>query len=161
MVENLRSYLASDELAKAAGASSYAELVNIPVLVGSHFRNTGKVIGTGGYAMNRAALQLFVSSMNKPTCKPRAVSSAEDFRISECLQAQGAKFPDTMKDGRQRFARFSPTAYYTAKIARWIGVACCSPELISLHYLQPWEIRWFYSRLYKQTAGNDAWYTHD
>lgn len=96
--ENLQEYLASDELARASSrggpvAGAGGGIKQIPVLVGGHLKR--HVVGTGGYAMNRAALQLFVSSMNKSSCSPRRVSPAEDFLITECLAANGGTMPKT------------------------------------------------------------------
>jgi hypothetical protein len=45
--------------------------------------------------MSRAALQLFVSSMNKSSCSPRVISLAEDLYLSKCLAANGGLMPNT------------------------------------------------------------------
>jgi len=146
VVENLRSYLMSDELANAAGVSTHTALETIPLVIGSRFRR--RIIGTGGYVMNRAGLSLFISSINKTNCSPNTVSSMEDGLISDCMKSNGAKIPITERDGKQRFSRFSPTIFYTQKIARFVGTKCCIEELISLHYMRPWEMEWFYCMLY-------------
>jgi hypothetical protein len=96
--ENLQEYLASEELARASSRGLPAEstrggIDQIPVLVGGHLKHY--VVGTGGYAMNRAALRLFATSMYKSSCFPRAVSPAEDFRLTQCLAANGGRMPNT------------------------------------------------------------------
>lgn len=157
IVENLEAYLTSDELLAAAGAPSLHALSQIPVLIGGSIKGrSGSINGAGGYVMNRASLRLFVSSMNKTSCSPHASHFAEDRLISACLRANGAKMPRTETgDGLERFSRYDPTFYSKKKRKTGgIGVGCCVQELITLHYLQPSEIYWFYSRLYSSENAN-------
>jgi hypothetical protein len=73
-------------------------------------------------------------------------STSRSYQVAP-LDALGS-FTRNAADGLERFARFSPTMFFTERIARRVGTGCCTPKLISMHYLLPWEIRWFYETLY-------------
>lgn len=111
------------------------------------------IIGTGGYVLNKAALRTFVHGMHSSSCRPDKRTSSEDVQISACMRSLGARTVPIL----QRFGRFSPTLYYTAKISGRRGTSCCVRDLVSLHYMRAWEIRWFHRSLYcNMTTDHDA-----
>lgn len=141
VVDNLRHLLSSPALLGLKN-TTWLDMSNTPLHVGQSFR--GYILGTGGYVLNRAALTLFVTNMHERPCSPHKTVSSEDIQITRCLRALGG----TTVDVQRRFGRFSPTLFCTAKIARRVGTKCCERDLVSLHYMQPWEIIWMYRSLY-------------
>jgi hypothetical protein len=142
ILENLKSYLASAELKKAVGGDFTTET---PMLVGGlmRFRKSIFVAGGGGYVLNRAALDLFVGKIY-PSCHVTDHTSMEDALITECMRQNGAKIPNTVDGkGLSRFSRFSPENYANWNMARWAWPPCCTQDLISLHYMRPYDMYWF------------------
>jgi hypothetical protein len=149
VVENLLAYLESDNLTAAIGGNY---TYDTPVLIGGLMNGRRPfrifVFGGSGYVMNRAGLDMFANQVY-PACHASDRSSMEDVLITECMRKFNAKIPNTADaKGRNRFARFSPDMYWYTKIARRVGLRCCTEDLISLHYLLPKDIYFFERFLY-------------
>jgi hypothetical protein len=159
VIENLRAYLASENLTKAIGLPAQ-QAGHTPLLVGGLMLSRAKprrkfVFGGSGYVLNRAGLNMFVHVV-MDSCHPYAYTSMEDVVISDCMRAHGALLPETSDaSGRSRFARFSPHMYFHARIARGLQLRCCSQDLISLHYMQPPDMYWFERFFYDHPGEND------
>ena len=159
IVENLRHYLDSPEIATAGGGDNSA-----PLYLGRRFKRGGVeesgVFNSGGagYVLNRAALKLLVGQL--PTCHVHTRSFSEDALVAECLLKAGVVPYDTRDEkGRERFHPFSPGQHHDwvppkkDPYADWyygytfdvkLGKECCAPESVSFHYITPELMRRMY-----------------
>ena len=150
VVENLRRYVASDEIREAGGGPSWPR----PLFLGRRFQQPGGTIfnsGGAGYVMNRAALKLLADNLDSPSCHPSFHSFSEDREVGLCLQTKGV-FPYDTKDsaGEERFMPFAPDLHLAYRAANykkdWYkeysiglkeGMEAMSKEVVSFHYLKP------------------------
>ncbi|CAG0902423.1 unnamed protein product [Darwinula stevensoni] len=108
--------------------------------------------GGNGYILNKAALDLLVKKGLGPSgdCHQLEEHHGEDVAMGHCMTSLGAKFVDTDDpDGRHRFVPYLPHVFLPSSHlpvdGSWmesqmpagvsLGLQCCSPELISIHYV--------------------------
>eukprot|EP00611_Tribonema_gayanum_P021853 TRINITY_DN4295_c0_g1_i1.p1 TRINITY_DN4295_c0_g1~~TRINITY_DN4295_c0_g1_i1.p1 ORF type:complete len:463 (-),score=143.67 TRINITY_DN4295_c0_g1_i1:57-1445(-) len=156
VVENLRKYLVQSEKAFKNEAK--------PFYLGMRFRlPSNDIFHSGGasYVLNVAALDALVSAMQLPSCGPDLRTFAEDVQVAKCLKAVGVLPLDT-KDalGEERFHPFTPGHHLQYRIPAkkdWYaeyaiglkeGMACCSADSISFHYMTPELMRRVFHLLY-------------
>mmetsp|Transcript_15271 Transcript_15271/g.23106 ORF Transcript_15271/g.23106 Transcript_15271/m.23106 type:complete len:464 (+) Transcript_15271:189-1580(+) len=106
LVENLRLYLESEEIATASNGGKQ------PLLLGQIFYQHGNrsatyVTGGGGYTLNKAALKMLVGTF--PNCAPHDVNSGEDLLVTQCLKKEGIEpYWTTDETGAERYDHVSP-----------------------------------------------------
>ena len=106
LVENLRLYLESEEIATASNGGEQ------PLLLGQIFHqnfysSATYVTGGGGYTLNKAALKMLVASF--PNCAPHDVTSVEDVLVTQCLQKGGIEpYRTTDETGAERYNHIKP-----------------------------------------------------
>ena len=105
IADNLKAYLASDEIARPNARGE-------PLFLGRRFKQNGnwdRLFNSGGagYVLNRPALKLLYDSFDRPFCQPHLRGFWEDVMVATCLKkaSNGAVLPyDTRDpDGRERF----------------------------------------------------------
>jgi glycoprotein-N-acetylgalactosamine 3-beta-galactosyltransferase len=180
IASNLRAYLLSDEIRFSGhrpfplpNSSSDALYVRgreasenggKPMFLGRRFQiPNGQLFNSGGagYVLNRAALDLLVSRLDNPACRPHQHVFAEDVNVAHCLSAlPPAILPHDTRDssGGERFHPFTPALHlswrppkrksatgmspdwYENYNAPWgvkTGPDCCAPSSVSFHYVKP------------------------
>ncbi|CAM9225967.1 unnamed protein product, partial [Pylaiella littoralis] len=160
IVENLRKYLLSDEIQRAAGGLSKGG--TNPMYLGRRFRmfdENHRVFNSGGaaYALNQASLGVLAAHLDDDACHPHAETPWEDVMVAMCLHKNGVAAFDTRDAlGRERFHPFTPAVdfgfrmpqepedrlvsgvvvgdWYTGwSIDLKFGRECCSRDSLSFH----------------------------
>ncbi|CAJ0916901.1 unnamed protein product, partial [Mesorhabditis belari] len=112
--------------------------------------------GGSGYAMSRAAMKIFADELypSKDLCP---YHEWEDLAIARCLGSKGIRPTDTRDSkGRQRFLAWRPEEHFNGDLTRSFiydkvehkGFEIYHENLISLHHLQPDEMRLIHGILY-------------
>ncbi|XGW30866.1 hypothetical protein V3C99_009659 [Haemonchus contortus] len=152
IMENLRSYLATFN-------------PNEPHYIGFRLKRRmpkhGYNAGGSGYAMSRAAMKIFAEQLfhQKSLCP---YHEWEDLAVARCLANVGI-YPEDSRDEkrRQRFLPWKPEDHYQADLTKsflmdpiehW-GPAIFHENLISMHHLEPEELRLIDGLLYGVAAG--------
>merc|ERR1712072_1260078 len=91
--ENLKAYLASDEILSASDHGKK------PMFLGRRFSaggQGGQVFNSGGagYVLNRAALSLLNDHLRDGVCTPHLHGFFEDVQTAKCLQKHGCEAYD-------------------------------------------------------------------
>ncbi len=117
IVENMKKYLASDEISNRTHGGTKPAYVGRPIKLYLGGKSGGDAkrpfnAGGAGYVLNVAALRLLVSNLHRPECGPAVAGFWEDVQVSDCLRAQGV-MPEPTRDseGRERFLPFSPEGH--------------------------------------------------
>uniref|UniRef100_A0A914XNB7 N-acetylgalactosaminide beta-1,3-galactosyltransferase n=1 Tax=Plectus sambesii TaxID=2011161 RepID=A0A914XNB7_9BILA len=129
IIENLRKFLSrfNKSAHHYSGHRLKYELV--------HGHNSGG----SGYIMSRSTLKLLVSLLPNKTICPGGW--AEDKEVARCLANVGIYPTDTLDDkNRDRFVHMHP-AHYMYQLLGVTAKELISPEVISIHQLQPAEYR--------------------
>eukprot|EP00903_Cladosiphon_okamuranus_P008045 g7759.t1 len=167
IVENLRKYLLSAEIKKAAGG--FENGGKIPMYLGRRFRPKGndeRIFNSGGaaYVLNQASLGLLAAHLDDPACYAHQKCSWEDVNVAGCLRQQGVVAFDTRDAlGRERFHPFTPGQHLSYQIPLqnpekdWYveysidlktGRECCSRNSLSFHYVDEELMRRLYHLVY-------------
>ncbi|PAV57316.1 hypothetical protein WR25_13719 [Diploscapter pachys] len=152
IVENLRRYLSKFD-------------PNEPHFIGYRLRRrmpeNGYNAGGSGYVLSRAAMRMFATQLfhDKELCP---YHEWEDYAVARCLSSLNIYPKDTRdKQGRQRFLPWRPEQHYHADLTRsfimdpvdkW-GIGVFHENLISMHHLNPDEIRLIHGMLYGVAQG--------
>ncbi|CAN0346077.1 unnamed protein product, partial [Ectocarpus fasciculatus] len=115
IVENLRKYLLSEEIKRAAGGLGNGG--PNPMYLGRRFRFIGenRIYNNGGpsYVLNQASVGLLASHLDDDACQPHAAKHWEDILVASCLKKNGVEAFDTRDAlGRERFHPFTPAAHF-------------------------------------------------
>lgn len=111
--------------------------------------------GGGGYVLSNAAMRMFTTIFQNETLCPYDVY--EDTGVGRCLASLGI-YPSDTRDskGRSRFNTFSARATFENNIGKeWhyyeviTGRAWASPELVSLHHMEPHDMLLYDDLLYR------------
>jgi len=162
IVENLRTYVESDEIKLAVKGGSADKKIpegsEVPLFLGRRFAEQGNMnrifnSGGSGYTLNKAALKLLVT-VAFPRCFVHMQTFAEDVMVAQCLRDQGV-FPYETKDefGGERYMPFAPGHHYNYRLPKDIvhskdwyvrysidikeGLDHCSKDSIAFHYIDP------------------------
>ncbi|CAM9235202.1 unnamed protein product [Ectocarpus sp. 8 AP-2014] len=175
IVENLRKYLLSDEIIRAAGGLQNGG--TNPMFLGRRLQRFGeqhRIYNNGGasYVMNQASVGLLGNHLDDSRCQPHTKQSWEDVLVSRCLKVNGVMAFDTRDDlGRERFHPFSPAVHIGYQmpetpedrlvsgflVGGWYGIQaielkfgleCCSQDSISFHYIDEQLMRRLYHLVY-------------
>ena len=158
IVENLRSFLASEEMVSAAGGEGWPS----PLYLGRRVldrHDLHEVLNHGGpgYVLNRAALKLLVEkAFMQESCQPYRWKHSEDRFLGECFRGVSVNPYDTRDHNHlHRFHIFTPYQIATGSwggLGKWVKTYVCfddkeeecpygwstvSEESISFHYVQP------------------------
>jgi len=159
LVENLRLYLESPEVALAAEGGKIGgvpEGFQKPLFLGRRFAEQGnrsRMFNSGGsgYTLNKAALKSLVGSFG--TCNPNLTTFAEDVMVAACLRKMGVlPYPTKDRDGSERYMPFAPGHHLTYRVpkknpqADWYfnyqpdgikeGLEHCSERSVAFHYIK-------------------------
>ncbi|CAM9666863.1 unnamed protein product [Ectocarpus sp. 12 AP-2014] len=175
IVENLRKYLLSEEVKRAAGGLENGGTT--PVYLGRRLRGFGddnRIYNNGGasYVLNQASVGLLADHLDDDDCQPHTKKPWEDVLIGSCLKKNGVEPLDTRDNlGRERFHPFTPGAHFGyrkpaklenrrvsgCKVGAWyliqaidlkFGRECCSDDSISFHYVDEQLMRRLHDLLY-------------
>ncbi|CAN0045847.1 unnamed protein product [Ectocarpus sp. 4 AP-2014] len=167
IVENLRKYLLSDDIKKAAGG--FKDGGSVPMYLGRRFRpkgNNDRIFNSGGaaYLLNQKSVRLLASHLDDPSCNPHQKCSWEDVNVAACLRQHGVVAHDTRDGlGRERFHPFTPGQHLMYRVPKtnpekdWyvdysidlkIGRECCSRNSLSFHYVDENLMRRLYHLVY-------------
>ena len=156
IVENLRLYLNSDEIPRAAHPPDSGGKER-PLFLGRRFAQGGnreRMFNSGGagYVLNRAALEVLAeNALDNPQCQPHLKGFWEDVQVANCLKKAAGVLPYDTRDelGRERFHPFTPANHLAYRIPRsgkdWYaqysidlkeGAECCSARSVSFHYVK-------------------------
>jgi glycoprotein-N-acetylgalactosamine 3-beta-galactosyltransferase len=172
IVENLRLYLASDEIRLAEAAADGMR----PLFLGRRFARDGNMkqqfhSGGSGYTLNKAALKLLVLQ-GFPNFFVHEKIFMEDVKVAETFQRLNV-YPYDTKDenGGERYMPLSPGSHLTYRMPKpgtrgyWIsrysidikeGLEHCSPYSISFHYIRGEEMLRIYALLYGVCPSDDG-----
>jgi glycoprotein-N-acetylgalactosamine 3-beta-galactosyltransferase len=156
IVENLRLYLNSEEITRAAHPANLGG-EETPLFLGRRFAQGGNVermfnSGGAGYVLNRAALKLLAeNALDNPLCQPHLKGFWEDVQVANCLKKAAGVLPFDTRDehGRERFHPFTPANHLVYRVPKsgkdWYakysidlkeGEECCSANSVSFHYVK-------------------------
>lgn len=159
IVENLKFYLASDEVRKEAAKGK-------GLFLGRRFFPPKSPVfnsGGAGYLLDKVALKILEENIDSPKCFPHQVGFWEDVNIANCLKQSNDIVPFDTRDAlqRERFHPFTPgqhLTYVAHQKSDWYllynpelkyGYDCCSDRSISFHYVPHDLMRQFYSYVYQ------------
>ena len=174
MVENLRKYLASEEITERREDAQTSGL-----FLGRRFFPPKQEVfnsGGAGYVLDVKALRVLGKALveNSPKCWPHQKGFWEDVNVANCLRQMTAErkewgpfgqiMPYDTRDAkhRERFHPFTPGQHLEYKLPRpgvkdWyqdynpelkLGFECCSTESVSFHYVPHDLMRKMYAQVY-------------
>jgi len=166
LVENLRAYVESEEIQRAAygGSTTPSNQKQVPLFLGGSIAYAGdmkRVYQTGGpgYTLNKAALKKLVVE-GLPRCGDEKRVSWEDIVISRLFREMNiTAYRTTDQDNGVRYNHYGPATHYfgeepdfypnwTAPLHYNRGQNYSSVHSISFHYIPPRNMRRFYALLY-------------
>ena len=169
VVDNLRTYLGSDEIKEASNNGEK------PMFLGRRFLDFSKVIfnsGGAGYVLNRAALSVLFNNLDSSQCHPDMRHFSEDREVALCLKLNNIVPYDT-KDSKheERFMPFAPDLHYTYRAKNypptdWYksysidlkeGLEAMSEQVVSFHYLKPPVMRRLHALLFHCKHDNSGY----
>ena len=166
IIENLKYYLESDEIQSITD--------DIELFLGRRFAymgNENRIFNTGGpgYTMNKRGLKMLAKNLferNDKVCGPHVHTSAEDLMVADCFRANNVHPYDTRDEfGSERFMHLTPAWHYTYRAPKYrsnkdwffqytkpfnlkFGLDHCSKYSVAFHYVEPEEMKRFYSILH-------------
>jgi hypothetical protein len=163
IVENLRYYLDSEEIRKAAEGGH--SKMQIPLYLGETFAQEGNLddlyqTGGPGYTLNKAALKLLVLK-GLPEYHPSMWKSNEDLKIGQALRQLGVPpYRTTTDHNSVRYNHFPPGRHfrgsephfyketYTRGLNYTRGEKHSAVYSVSFHYLDPAKMKKVHALLY-------------
>lgn len=173
LVENLRTYLSSDEIRAASNggkllSDNIVSNQETPLFLGRRFAYRGdksKIFNSGGsgYSINKAALKALVTSF--PTCFPNLKTFSEDTMVATCFRKQGIYAYETRDDnGGERYMPFAPGHHLNYRPPKnnpendWymnyqvdtlrVGYDHCAEQSVAFHYIKPDMMKRMHAILY-------------
>ena len=162
IIENLKYYLESDEIQSITD--------DVELFMGRRFAymgNENKIFNSGGsgYTINKRGLKMLAKNLferNDRVCGPHAHTFAEDVMIADCFRANNVFAHDTRDEfGSERYMPFKPGHHLTYQAPKnpdndWyskymkpfnlkFGLDHCSKYSVAFHYVEPKEMKRFYS----------------
>lgn len=162
IVENLKYYLESDEISSITDTQE--------LFMGRRFAEQGHIdrifnSGGSGYTMNKRAMKMLATNLYEREdrkCGPHAHTFAEDVMTAACFRANNVLPYDTRDEfGSERYMPFKPGHHLTYQAPKdvtkdWYaeymqffdmkyGLDHCSKYSIAFHYVEPKEMKRFYS----------------
>ncbi|KAJ8024695.1 Glycoprotein-N-acetylgalactosamine 3-beta-galactosyltransferase 1 [Holothuria leucospilota] len=148
IVDNLRYFLASKDPMQL---EYYGFHLRLPPEMGYAI---DFISGGAGYVMGKETLQTLIKVVfddEKCHANGEIAEAAEDVMMAHCLREVGITIGHTLDSlGKHRFLVFKLTHFIYDNIGTWLpsylvhnlttGIDCCSPYLISMHYVRPPEM---------------------